>query len=167
VDGIAVYVSDRNRCHAIHFLVVKSNDGVTSALTLMAPYLRVKFFQAKVTLDYLHDKITGNQFIEAMNNEVRAGRRAGKIYAVNQPFNRSEGIGRVWRESLAHARHIYQKMANSPCGHERFRFNAIQRNINRGIETRKRILRLLFDGPNNTRAASAEIDRGLVRLDAY
>ena len=98
-------------------LAVGSNDGVVLALTIMLPYLRVKSEQAKLTLDYLQDRMTGNQYIEAMNAEVRAGRRAGKIFAIGQPFKRSEGIGKIWNQSLAHARHVFREMATTPDGH--------------------------------------------------
>jgi hypothetical protein len=159
VSGIGVYVGDRTRRHAIHVLVVGSNDGVVLALTMMVPYLRVKSEQAKRTLDYLQDRITGNQYIEAMNAEVRAGRRAGKIYAVNQPFKRSEGIGKIWNQSLAHGRKIFREMATTPDGHRRFELNAIERNIARGIETKKVMLRLLCDGPKDTRQIEADCGR--------
>jgi len=151
VTGIGVYVGDRNRRHQIHVLAIGSNDGVVLALRMMAPYLRVKSVQAKLTLDYLEDRITGNQFIEAMNCEVRAGRRAGKTYTLNQPFKRSEGIGKIWSQSLAHARDIFREMATTPDGHRRFGFNAIERNVARGIETKKRLLLSLCKGPKNTR----------------
>jgi hypothetical protein len=159
VSGIGIYVGDRNRRHAIHVLVVGSNDGVVLALTLMVPYLRVKSQQAKLTLDYLQDRITGNQYIEAMNNEVREGRRAGKLYAVNQPSKRSEGIGKIWNQSLAHARQIFREMATTPDGHRRFELNAIERNIARGIETKRLVLRLLCDGPKDTRQIEADSGR--------
>jgi hypothetical protein len=159
VSGIRVYVSDRNRRHAIHALVIGSNEGVESTLTMMWPYLRVKSVQAKFTLDYLQDKITGNEFIKAMNGEVQAGRRAGKIYTVDQPFKRSEGIAEIWNGSLAHARQIFREMATTPDGHRRFGLNAVERNIARGIETRKRILRLLCEGPKNTREIWSESGR--------
>jgi hypothetical protein len=159
VSGTGVYVQDRTRRHAIHVLVIGSDEGVESTLTMMWPYLRVKSVQAKLTLDYLQDRITGNEFIEAMNGEVQAGRRAGKIYTVDQPYKRSEGIAKIWNGSLAHARQKFREMAKTPDGHRRFGLNAVERNIARGIETRKRILRLLSEGSKNTREIWSESGR--------
>ena len=65
----------------------RSNDGVESTLTMMRPYLRVTSVQAKLTLDYLQDKITGDGFIKAVNAEVQAGRWGGKIYTVDSLSN--------------------------------------------------------------------------------
>jgi LAGLIDADG DNA endonuclease family protein len=165
VSGIGVYVSDRTRRHPIHALVIGSNDGVESALTMMLPYLRVKSVQAQFTLDYLRDKITGDEFIKAMNAEVRGGRRAGKIYFVDQPFKRSGGIEKIWSKSLARGRQIFREMAKTPDGHRRFGLNAVERNIARGIETRKKILRLLSEGSKSTSVIWSESDlsRGQVR----
>lgn len=157
--GIGVYVSDRSRRHSIHVLAVGSNEGVVLALTRMQPYLRVKSVQTKLTLDYLQDKLTGNQFIKAMNSEVKAGRRAGKLHAVDQPFKRSEGIGKVWNQSLAHARGIFREMATTADGHRRFGLNAVERNTARGIETKKSVLRLLCEGPKNTRQVWTSVGR--------
>ena len=126
---------------------------------MMWPYLRVKSVQAKLTLGYLRDKITGDEFIKAMNAEVQAGRRAGKIYSVDQPFKRSEGIGKIWNRSLAHARQVFREMATTPDGHRRFGLNAVERNIARGIETRKRMLRLLCESSKNTTAIKSESGR--------
>jgi len=167
VKGAKVYVKTRKENHSIHALAISSNDDVINALKLMIPCLRVKLLQGRVTFDYLQDKITGNQFIEAMNAEVPAGRRAGNIYIVDQPFKRSEGISRIWNQSLANARRIFREMASSPDGHRRFGFSAIERNIARGIETRRRILRLLCDGPKHTHSAWAdsELCRRHVRKD--
>ncbi len=161
VSGIGVHVQERNKRHPIHVLAVGSNDGVVLALTIMLPYLRVKSEQAKLTLDYLQDRMTGNQYIEAMNAEVRAGRRAGKIFAIGQPFKRSEGIGKIWNQSLAHARHVFREMATTPDGHRRFGLNAIERNIARGIETKKVVLRLLCDGSKDARQVEAGIGRSI------
>jgi hypothetical protein len=161
VSGIGVYVGERSRRNSIHTLSIGSNDGAELALAIMAPYLRVKSVQAKLTLDYLGDRITGDQFIEAMNVEVRAGRRAGKIFTINQPFKRSEGIRKIWNASLAHARQIFRDMAITPDGHRRFGLNAIERNTARGVETKKRILRLLCQGSKNTEEIWLESGRSM------
>ena len=161
VSGIGVYVNDRTRRHPIHALVIGSNDGEKSALTMMLPYRRVKSVQTSLTLDYLQDKITGDEFIRAMNAEVQAGRRAGKIYSVDQPFKRSEGVGKIWNRSLAHARQIFREMAATSDGHRRFGLNAVERNIARGIETKKMILRLLCEGSKDTRAIWSESGRSI------
>lgn len=129
-----VYVTDRNRRHTIHALVVTSNNSAISVLTLMIPHLRVKFHQAEVTLDYLLEKITGDQFVDAMNAEVHAGRRAGKIYSVNQPFTHSDGVAMVWNQSMARARRVFREMATTSDGHRRFGLTRLR-------ETSKEVLK--------------------------
>jgi hypothetical protein len=154
--GIGVYVQESNRRHPIHALVM-GRPKVWNRLTIMWPYLRAKSVQAKLTLDYLQDKIAGNEFIKAMNAEVQAGGRAGKIYSLDQPFKRSEGVGKIWNRSLA--RLVFREMATTPDGHRRFGLNAVRRDIARGIETRKRILRLLCEGSKDTTAIKSENGR--------
>ncbi len=92
VTGLGVYRHSRNHRHIIHSLVISTNDGIENALRAMHPFLRVKRVQSRATLDYLKDKITGDDFVRIINDEIRTGRRAGKVRYINQPFTRSEGI---------------------------------------------------------------------------
>jgi len=52
-------------------------------------------------------------------------------------------------------------MATTPDGHRRFGLNAIERNIARGIETKKVALRLLCDGSKDARQVEADIGRSI------
>ena len=55
-------------------------------------------------------------------------------------------------------------MATTPDGHRRFGLNAIERNIARGIETKKVALRLLCDGSKDARQVEADIRQSIRQI---
>lgn len=57
----------------------------------MLPYLNKKREDVKVMLDYLDNRITGEEAIERLNDLVIQGRRSGKITQVHMPYTLSEG----------------------------------------------------------------------------
>jgi hypothetical protein len=48
----------------------------------------------QLLLDYYSDKITGTDVIEALNEEVRLGKRIGKIKRIDMPYTHSAGYAR-------------------------------------------------------------------------
>ncbi len=57
----------------------------------MLPYLNKKSEDVKVMLDYLDNRITGEEAIGRLNASVTQGRRSGKITQVLMPYTLSEG----------------------------------------------------------------------------
>lgn len=51
--------------------------------------------ELQLLLDYYLDKITGTEVIEAFNDEVRLGKRVGKIRRVDMPYTHSAGFARA------------------------------------------------------------------------
>ena len=125
----------------------------------MMPYLRVKDKQAIASLDYLSDRSTGNEYLSIMNEETRAGRRAGRIHEGDLPHTRAEGIRIAREESMAQARAVYGEMRKSPVVRERERLNAIDRNKNRGTKVSDEILELLESDERDIAGLSGLIGR--------
>ena len=50
--------------------------------------------ELELLLDYYEDKITGNEVIEAFNEEVRLGIRTGKIREPDVPYTHTDGFAR-------------------------------------------------------------------------
>ena len=60
-------------------LYVSAIDDIVLLLRRMRPYLRLKQFQTRAVLDYLTDKISGDQLILLFNEKIHAGRNRGRI----------------------------------------------------------------------------------------
>ncbi len=60
-----------------------------------------------VVIDYLEGRITGNQALEAFNEEVHSGRRRGKIRTTNVPYTREVGLRLSKLENARKARAAY------------------------------------------------------------
>jgi len=64
------------------------------ALPKIAPLLIKKHDQVAAAIEYLNDRMTGEQIVEAFNGAVRAGTRSGYIRSIKMPLTRSEGVSR-------------------------------------------------------------------------
>lgn len=159
VTGLGVYRHSRNNRHLIHSLAISTNDGIEGALKEMYPFLRVKRVQSKASLDYLEDKITGDDFLKIINDEVQAGRRAGKVRCIDQPFTRSEGIWSAREASLNRAHAVYYQSLSMADVHERLRLSVTERNKQKGVETKMQILRLLVNEPKTREEIRTAVGR--------
>jgi len=72
-------------------LRVTSLLGVVETSKQMLPYAYKKRTELKAVIDYLEDRITGDELVEIVNNEVRIGNKTGKTKKSNLPFSKSEG----------------------------------------------------------------------------
>ena len=70
---------------------VGTTQGVTRALLEMSPFLYKKKTEARATLDYLSDKISGNDLQRVLRAAVRRGDRERIGPFVDMPWTRSEG----------------------------------------------------------------------------
>jgi hypothetical protein len=66
-------------------------EGVTRALTAMMPFLFKKKTEAGATLDYLTDKISGNELQRILRAAVRRGDRERVAPFIDLPWTRSAG----------------------------------------------------------------------------
>jgi hypothetical protein len=61
----------------------------------------------RITIDYLEDRLTGNEAIAAFNEEVRIGRRRGNLREANIPYTKEEGLKLSKQENARKARAAY------------------------------------------------------------
>jgi hypothetical protein len=76
-------------------LEVGTTEGVLKMLDKMIPFLCKKVSEARATIGYLNDKITGNEFQGILLREVKAGNRERVGIQVDLPWVRSEGLERA------------------------------------------------------------------------
>jgi hypothetical protein len=65
-----------------------------------------------IAIEYLEGRITGNQAIAAFDDEVKMGRRRGKIREENLPLARPEGLRKAELENARNARAAYAVNVN-------------------------------------------------------
>ena len=159
INGARVYSEHLGEANDMDHLAILTNDGIVSTLAMMAPFLRIKRVQSIASLIYLRSQIIGDEYLKIMNEETRAGRRAGRIHDGDFPFTRREGIENVRRSSMAQACSTYRTMLNSPEFKKRARLGAVERNKMRGLVTRNNILRLLSSDHKDSDEISLAINR--------
>lgn len=77
---------------AAYRLDVTEVRSVILAAKAMRRYAVKKREELGVVVDYLEERITGNQAIRDFNEGVKSGRRRGKIRFENVPYTRDEGL---------------------------------------------------------------------------
>jgi len=66
--------------------------GVKVVLSRMLPHLCKKSVEVAAALDYLNDKITGNEFQMILESQVKEGNREKVGRRMDIPWTRSEGL---------------------------------------------------------------------------
>lgn len=130
--------------------IIGANADIERILKGMLPFLRVKFNQAQGTLQYLRDEITGDQYGQLLNTEISAGKRSGKYLTTEQPWLRGKGILATRQASMQQARLVYQQLVKSPDRKQFVGRNAIERNFERGLRTKRKILHSVGRSPRST-----------------
>ena len=87
----------KDRSNDAYNLVLSVEGGALVALKCMLPFVDKKRGQVKAAIDYLEDRITGDEFVRRINAEVeRKKRRAPRQpFLANRdglPYTRSEGL---------------------------------------------------------------------------
>ena len=82
-------------------------ESVLRAARRMVPFCVKKAEDLRITIDYLEDKITGDEAIARSNEEVRTGRRSGFLREYTMPRTRNEGIRLKQLENAKKARAAY------------------------------------------------------------
>jgi len=77
-----------------NIVVVGGFESVKKILKAMLPYLCKKENEVKAVIDYFEDRITGNELMTILRQEVEAGRRERRPHqvALNVPYTRSRGL---------------------------------------------------------------------------
>ena len=73
-------------------LEVSAVSSVLKAGKALLPCCVKKAGDLRIMIDYLEERITGNEAIERFNEEVRIGRRSGYLRDLTLPYPRSEGV---------------------------------------------------------------------------
>ena len=89
---------------AAHRFDVTEVESVLKAAKAMLPYVVKKRGDLQIAIDYIEGRITGNEALSLFNNEVRRGRRRGRIRELNLPYARQEGIRLSRLENARRAR---------------------------------------------------------------
>ena len=94
----------RGLWQAAYRLDVVEISSVIRAARAMLRFTVKKHLELQVVIDYLEDRITGNDAIKIINQEVKNGRRRGKIRDEELPFTRTEGLRLAQLENARYAR---------------------------------------------------------------
>ena len=92
---------------AAYRLDISEAKSVLRAARAMLPYCVKKKQDLLTAIRYLEGEITGNEAIRVFNDEVRSGRRRGKLREVNLPYTRAEGLRLSQLENARNARAAY------------------------------------------------------------
>jgi len=92
-------------------LGVTEGDNVLELLTRMLPYVDKKMSQVRAGVAYLQNRITADEFVDAMNEAVRAGKRSSSLRVVNIPYSKELGLrlaksSRRWRKRALTRRQV-------------------------------------------------------------
>jgi hypothetical protein len=90
-----------------YVLKVFANREVLLVCKRMLPFTFKKEWDLQTAIDYLQDRITGNEALQRLNISIESGRREGLLRDLSLPFYKTEGIkisaliGRKaqWRET--------------------------------------------------------------------
>jgi len=88
-------------------LDVDAIDSALKAAKAMVPYCAKKAEDLRIMIDYLEGRITGNQAIARLNEEVRLGRRSGFERQLTLPYTRPDGLRVAQLENARNARSAY------------------------------------------------------------
>ncbi len=89
--GVTTYRPSTRGSGGAYTLKVLTISSVLEVAKRMLPYVCKKRTELKSVVDYYEGRITGQKVIESVNNEVRAGKRVGKMRVVGLPYPYEEG----------------------------------------------------------------------------
>ena len=83
---------DKGAWQPAYRLDITEIRSVLRAARAMLPYVVKKKEDLRIVIEYLEGKMLGNAAIAMFNDEIRIGRRRGKIREARLPFTRQEGL---------------------------------------------------------------------------
>jgi hypothetical protein len=84
-------------------LRVSNNEGILRTAKKFLPHACKKNAELRAVVDYLEDRITGDELVRRANREVAIGNKTGKLKSSRIPYIRSEGTKLKFRYSLEKA----------------------------------------------------------------
>ena len=107
IHASSVGRDEKERWQAACRLDVTEIRSVMRAARAMPNFTVKKREDLRITIEYLEGRISGNEAIRAFNEEVKSGRRRGKIRNESLPFTREEGLRLSKLENARNARAAY------------------------------------------------------------
>lgn len=91
-EGIVGKIGQFRRGQSVYYeLHVSEGRNALLVLKKMLPHLDKKWSQVKAAIDYLENRITGNQFVEALNEAIRAKKRSSSLRVARLPYTKLQG----------------------------------------------------------------------------
>ena len=72
-------------------LSVSEGHNALNAMKMMLPHLDKKWSQVRGAVDYLENRITGDVFIQILNEAVRTKKRSSNLVTRSMPYTKSQG----------------------------------------------------------------------------
>jgi len=98
---------DKGIWQVAYRLDITELKSVLRAARAMLPFVVKKKEDLRIAIDYVEGRITGDEALRMFNNEVRIGRRKGKIRESDLPYTRQEGLRLSRLENTRKARAAY------------------------------------------------------------
>ncbi len=99
-------MGSRNKIHltgstGVHSLFVNRKKYVLEISKLMLPHCFKKKDELALVVNYLEDRVTGNEVLLTFNKRTLLGYRKGKVHRLTIPYLHSEGVAKAMRENAA------------------------------------------------------------------
>lgn len=82
----------REKARTYYELSVNEGNNALAVLKKMSPYVDKKASQVRAAIEYLENRITGEKFVEEMNEAVRLRKRSSSIRSLKMPYTKREGL---------------------------------------------------------------------------
>jgi hypothetical protein len=90
--GIVGKIGQFRRGHSVYYeLHVSEGRNALLVLKEMLPHLDKKWSQVKAAIDYMENRITGNQFVEVLNDAIFAKKRSSSLRVAKLPYTKHQG----------------------------------------------------------------------------
>ena len=103
--GIFAVIGKFRRGENVYYeLQVSEGNGALLASKLMLPHLDKKWSQVNGAVNYLENRITGDEFIAVLNEAVRTKKRSSSLITRDIPYMKS--VGKILRGGRPHMRSL-------------------------------------------------------------
>ena len=89
----------REKARTYYELSVNEGINALAVLKKMSPYVDKKASQVRAAIEYLENRITGEKFVEEMNEALRLRKRSSSIWSLKMPLHKTRGPSISWSYS--------------------------------------------------------------------
>jgi hypothetical protein len=90
-DVIGVLGKFRTGEAVYYELSVSEGNNALEAMKMMLPHLDKKWSQVKGGIEYLENRITGDEFIRILNEAIRTKKRSSNLVTRSMPYTKKQG----------------------------------------------------------------------------